>query len=72
MAQPLPPARANNPLPIHKRSSHPKAEESPAERPASQALAEAPSLGYTTRAARKGDELEEALKKSTAYRRRVS
>lgn len=54
LAQPLPPARAKNLLPISKRSSHPKAEESSAEWPAWQALAEAPLLCYTVRAAGRG------------------
>lgn len=62
LAQPLPPARAKNLLPINQRSNHPRAE-SPAECPARQALAEAPLLCYTVRAARRAEELEEALRK---------
>lgn len=62
LARPLPPARAKNLLPINQRSSHPKAQ-SPAEWPARQALAEAPLLCYTVRAAERAEELEEALKK---------
>lgn len=67
LAQPLPPARADNLPPVHQRSSHPKAEESPAEWPAWQALAELPLLCYTMRAARRVDELEEALKKAQCF-----
>lgn len=67
LAQPLPPARADIPPPIHKRSSHPKAEESPAEWPAWQALAELPLLCYTMGAARRVDELEEALGEAQCF-----